>query len=367
MARSYLRPLEQATRDLLRAKAPADACLATLASAVQYVLLKDRVGELDWAQVISVGYRTAEALFRALPEDGLRVQDLVPPEPIDARAYQGNDAVYLAPVVGLDQYAKRALTADLAGFFLHGSLATLDYAQDYSDLDTLMVLKRATVNEPERLVAFARRYRTSLTFLYRFDPLQHHGHIVATEIDLDCYADCFFPLSVLHYARSLGGSWASRVVRYRDDSEEMAAEFSRVCEVFAHRAADGYRPSDPFELKNFLSELMLLPALYCQCLGTPCYKKFSFDRARPDFPDADWKVMEDATHVRSGWRYGRKTDGWAGLPSRWLGSVQILKAQGKNRSSRVMARSADLLGPDYVQAAARLASAMHLRLTDRPV
>jgi hypothetical protein len=187
-----------------------------------------------------------------------------------------------------------------------------------------------------------------------------------TEIDLDGYPNTFFPLSVLEYARSLGGSWTPLTVRYRDDGAEMTAEFERVCELFSQRAVEGYRPSDPFALKNFLSELMLLPALYCQRLGSPCYKKFSFDRAKSDFSDADWKVMEEATAVRSKWRYGRKTDSWACQAGRWLGSPEFMKAHGENRSSAVMAGVGGLLSPDYVQAAARLAQAMLRRVANGP-
>jgi hypothetical protein len=365
-ARSYLGPLEKVVGDLLRVEAPASSLLSKVAGSVQALFHKGHVGELEFAQVIADGYRAAEALIGTFPMDRLRVQQSAAPEPIDPRDYQGADAPYLAPVLGLDQFAEHALRSDVTGFFLHGSLATLDYARDYSDLDTLMVLKRATVVEPERLVSFARRYRRSLTFIYQFDPLQHHGHILLTEIDLGCYPNAFFPLSVLEQARSLGGGWAPLTVRYRDDRVEMTAEFAQVCSVFSRRAGEGYRPNDPFDLKNFLSELMLLPALYCQCLGSPCYKKFSFRKARPDFAHADWDVMEQASLVRSQWHYGRKTGGLVGLAGRWLGSVELLKARGKNQASRVMAQASGLLSPDYVQAAARLAEAMRQRLVDRP-
>jgi hypothetical protein len=365
IARGCLGPLEKAARDLLLAQAPAPDALSGLAAAIRPLLNKGYVSELEIAQVIAEGYRTAAVLCEALAENGLGVQDLSAPAPINPRDYQGGAASYLAPVLGLDRFAQRALRQDLAGFFLHGSLATLDYAVDYSDLDTLMILKRATVVEPGRLVAFARRYRRSLTFIYQFDPLQHHGHILLTEVDLACYPNCFFPLSVLEYARSLGGPWAPLTVRYRDDRAEMTAEFARVCEAFARRAAEGYRPQGPFELKNFLSELMLLPTLYCQCLGSPCYKKFSFGRARPDFAGADWKVIDEATAVRSNWRYRRKAGGLAARAGRWLGSPEFVKARGENPSSTVMAEVAGLLGPDYVQVAGRLAQAMRQRAAER--
>jgi hypothetical protein len=360
--RALLGPLGNAARELLLLEAPACDALSRLVAAARALLTRGHVREQEFAEVVAMGYRVADELFAALPGDGLDCQDLVAPEPIDPRDYQREASAYLGPVLGLDRFAKRALKPDLAGFFLHGSLATLDYSRDYSDLDTLMVLKRGTVTEAGHLAAFLRRYRRSLTLLYRFDPLQHHGHIVVTEIDLAFYPNLFFPLPVLEYARSLGGAWGRLAVRYRDDRAEMRAEFRRVCDVFAHRAADDYRPGDAYALKEFLSELMLLPALYCQCTGNPCYKRFSFGRARRDFSAGEWRVIEEATRVRSVWRYGPKAGGWRSWAGKGLGWPEGLKAAGENRSSPVMGQARRLLSPGYVQAAGRLAQAMWRRV-----
>jgi hypothetical protein len=365
LARDVLGQVEKATRALLLLEAPASGPLSSLAACIPPLLKKDNVNDWDIAHTIAEGYRAADALFHNLPGYGLEGQEVAAPEPINTADYQREAASYLSPVVGLDRFAKRGLRQDLAGFFLHGSLATLDYVKDYSDFDTLMILSRQTVIEPERLVAFLGRYRRSLTFIYRFDPLQHHGHIVLTEIDLDYYPNSFFPLSILEYARSLGGAWGPLAVRCWDDRAEMRSEFQRVCDVFAGRAAADYRPRNPYDLKEFLSELMLLPALYCQCIGNPCYKKFSFERARRDFSDREWQVMEEATRVRSSWYYGRKSGGWRSWVGRCLGAPEVVKRAGLNRSSPVMAPAKSCLGPDYVEAAARLALAMRRRLEDR--
>jgi hypothetical protein len=361
--RASLGVLEKAARALSHAEPPGADLLIHLADRARGLLDAGNIGEWEVAQVITGGYRAAVVLFESWSDGGFREAEFVGPEPINPSDYRGEDAPYLAPVLALHGFAERVLRPDLAALYLHGSLATQDYARDYSDLDTLMILKRATLVEPDRLVAFARRYRRSLAFIYQFDPLQHHGHILLTEIDLCCYPNTFFPLSILQYARALGGGWTPLTVRYRDDRAEMTAEFGRVCDAFVQRAVQGYLPNDPFALKNFLSELMLLPALYCQCLGSPCYKKFSFDRARADFAAADWKVMDEATAVRSNWHYGRKTGGWAALAGRWLGFPELLKARGQNPASDVIAKVAGLLSPDYVQAAARLAVAMQRRIT----
>ena len=48
---------------------------------------------------------------------------------------------------------------------------------------------------------------------------------------------------------------------------------------------------------------MLLPALYQQTIGSPCYKKYSFSRSAPDFDAETWRVMEEGTAIRTAWRY----------------------------------------------------------------
>ena len=62
-----------------------------------------------------------------------------PTATVAAASLVSDSTVRSRPVAGLHAYAVRVLKPFIAGLYLHGSLATLDYACDYSDFDTLIV------------------------------------------------------------------------------------------------------------------------------------------------------------------------------------------------------------------------------------
>ena len=183
-------------------------------------------GDRQMAELTAAGYRLLDTLQeerRALAIDGGRTalaaaeEYRIAPRCIDPNDYRDR---YLRPVSGLHAFAERAMKPFVAGLYLHGSLATLDFACDYSDFDTLVVVRREVVRDSERLLRFLPVYRRSMCFLFEFDPLQHHAHILLTEIDLESYSDTLFPLEVLDHARSLGGEWEPLRVRRRNSGAD---------------------------------------------------------------------------------------------------------------------------------------------------
>ena len=68
------------------------------------------------------------------------------------RSYSENnyDLKQLEPIPQLYKYTTDHLSEHLIGFYLHGSFSTLDPVE-YSDLDTLMIVKKSVVNDPEKL------------------------------------------------------------------------------------------------------------------------------------------------------------------------------------------------------------------------
>jgi len=49
---------------------------------------------------------------------------------------------------------------------------------------------------------------------------------------------------------------------------------------------------------------MLLPALYLQAKEKRgIYKKYSFDLARKDFKEEEWRIMDEVSEIRQNWNY----------------------------------------------------------------
>ncbi len=205
----------------------------------------------------------------------------------------------LIAVDHLAAYARRELAPHVWGFYLHGSLSTLDYTP-YSDADDFMVIKRDTVLDAAALQHCAAKCLAASHFLYEHDPLQHHRHFIITEIDLHRYPAAFLPPEILRFATAVIGPHRLAIGMRESSTTDGSVR------TMAHELANWGTPNavlpNTWHLKYLLSSVLLLPALYLQSRGTPCYKKFSFERARPAF-GAAWRAVDLASELRRTWTY----------------------------------------------------------------
>ena len=216
---------------------------------------------------------------------------------------------------------------------LHGSLATCD-ATHYSDADTLLIISDEWLASAERVAALRAIVARAQRWLYRYDPLQHHGFMIVTQFDLDRYAHAYFPLELLAYAYPLG---KTRPVRYRLRSSEgeSAGRLRVLCDRLdklerGERAA----PETRYALKLALSELMLLPTFYLQATGQVMYKRESFRAVRGDLSAAAVAAMDDMSAWRREWRRGPWETAHR-LLGAWLPAALAVRVLARARSARV--------------------------------
>ena len=186
-------------------------------------------------------------------------------------------------------------------FFLHGSFASLDFT-GYSDLDTFVLVPRTTAVDPDALHVARRGLVQTWRALKEFDPLQHHGHFILTEIDLRGYPDPLLPTVILERAVALASKRRLLRVRSRPAPTLATERFF----AFAHRflrtdLRRGWR--NAYRLKSDLSVFMLLPALWCQARGRPVDKKRSFRAVYPLLSPPSVDAFRRAAEIRSVWQY----------------------------------------------------------------
>ena len=237
--------------------------------------------------------------------------------PLAEADYLAADAQYRQPVMDLARFAQSRLVPYLSHLFLHGSLATLDYCRGWSDADTFLIVSRDTATDPRRLVELRSLLHESYSYLTAIDPLQHHGFIVATEIDLACYPTAHLPPVVLDTATSLlpgreeivfqcrdcvdeiRGAIQSRVVLFRD--AVTTGEFRHHARNKVYLQARWRNAHDAmYQLKYFLAVIMMQPVYYLEAESQACSKRDSFDLCRPLFPEY-WDIIERASAVRRLW------------------------------------------------------------------
>lgn len=212
---------------------------------------------------------------------------------------------------GQNQYVRRMMSflsehlkEDLIGAYVHGSLGTYEDIA-YSDFDALVVLKSEVFESPKRLAISVKKLNHARTIMLDFDPLQHHGWFVLTELDLKFYCNAYFPVELFKYAKSLFDDRELELeIAMRESSSEARTAFEKMANAIISKITNHRYPTNVYQLKGLLSQFMLLPALYLQAKnGCGIYKKESFALARADFDSADWAIMDEVSKIRMNWNY----------------------------------------------------------------
>ena len=208
---------------------------------------------------------------------------------------------YLKPVIGLKEFSENNLKEYLIDVHVHGSLATLDYVEGWSDFDTLVIIKKGAIEDSQKLLKLRDLLYKSRKFLCRIDPLQHHGHLILTEYDFDYYCQTFFPIALFKHSKSLFNAEKFQF-RLRDCHEENIKKFRWFVDYFKNTDLNNSNRMNSYDLKFLLHAVTLFPAMYLQAKGLHMYKKFSFDIAIKDFGKKEWDVVDYVSSLRRNWK-----------------------------------------------------------------
>jgi hypothetical protein len=215
--------------------------------------------------------------------------------------YPKEDSAYLKPVQELKKFANEKLREYLADLHIHGSIATRDYIKGWSDLDTLIIIRKSALENPKSLAELRDLLYASKKYLYKIDPLQHHGHMVIAESDLDYYCQTFFPLVLFKYSKSVFGE-KSMNFKVRNSKTENIDRFRSFAYYFRNLYLNKTYSMGSYDLKFLFHAVSLFPTLYLQAKGIHVYKKFSFAIARKDFDGGLWSPVDEVTNIRKEWK-----------------------------------------------------------------
>ncbi len=181
---------------------------------------------------------------------------------------------------------------------IHGSVATNEVIK-YSDFDGLLIIKDKYVNTKE-----LKRFKSdSLKIILKFDPLQHHGWFCITKNDLNNYPEHYLPSVILKESTLLFPRTINLVIDQPNAVNYTNGLISMIDQLELN-ISNKWRPRNIFQLKSFLSQIMLLPALYCSAKhGFGVLKKDSFDVAKVDFTNEEWEPIMVASRIREEWDY----------------------------------------------------------------
>lgn len=96
----------------------------------------------------------------------------------------------LQSVYDLKEYLDKNFTRDeLLGYYIYGSISDLSYIEGWSDLDAMVIIRKAVLNDTNWLRNFKKRLLRTLTFSYLFNPLSLHRYYIVTEYDLEAFVE----------------------------------------------------------------------------------------------------------------------------------------------------------------------------------
>jgi hypothetical protein len=210
-----------------------------------------------------------------------------------------HDSAYLKPILDLLEHMEE-LKNDLVGFYIFGSMATLDYVRGFSDLDALIILKDETMRCAKKLQRVAKKLRLGSKYLYQIDPLQHHCFFVLTEMDLRCHNTAIFPIELLQNMRALDSSKKVLKVRPRDTRLERLKAFWEHVQ-FYRRIYCQEVINNLYDYKCYIHWLLMLPTIYLQAIGISCYKRDSFEIIKDYFSGEELTIINHVSYLRNKW------------------------------------------------------------------
>ena len=207
----------------------------------------------------------------------------------------------------------------------------------FSDLDAVLVISDEIASDVDGLRRLRKRVLAAQRAVLRFQPMQHHGFLVATPRMLyDATAALRLPVEALSEGRSLCDAQVEalfpRVV------EPDTSLFHALCAGLLTPSA---WPSHVWEVHRLVAMFELVPTLYLQANGRPSAKHASFEHVRPQF-ETLWKPYDVLAEVRERWpreRHHGLELGASLTRNPWTAVCAVApRASKRSRSRRCLAR-----------------------------
>jgi hypothetical protein len=225
------------------------------------------------------------------------------------------DRKYLMPLKLLQEHGRKYFSEYVSGFYLHGSFATKDYVRNWSDVDTLLIINKETLRNPDMILRLQKSVYNGTGLFYTIDPFQSHGFFVITEYDLDYYPETYFPVELFRFCESFLENDRTFEFKLRDCQSENMHIFWKDCLHYIRNMMIEKLQRNKLnnnDIRMLLHRIYIFPVFYLQAQGIHCYKKYSFDLARKDFTEKEWEPVQTGNTV---WKTWNSHYGYRVMPS----------------------------------------------------
>ena len=97
----------------------------------------------------------------------------------------------------INYFNKKKIQNYFNHFLIQGSLATNDYEKNWSDFDSVGVIKDEIMQNPKQLIRLRKILKIFYKSVLKFSKFQHHGIILFSEFDLKNFLPGYLPIEAL--------------------------------------------------------------------------------------------------------------------------------------------------------------------------
>lgn len=237
----------------------------------------------------------------------------------------------------LNEYHLESLYATI----VHGSISTNEIV-NYSDFDGILIIDESKINSVSELKLLRQLIiRTELEMM-KMDALQHHGWQIILKSEMSNYYDSTFPLLLMRKGKSLFHEHSTINFYVNPENQNYKIGFSNLKISILKKIASGELQNNFYTFKNFISELLLIPALYYQALNNePIFKKDSFEWIENNLEKKYYSIFVDLSELRANWKQGEVDES----KERLANKLKLLKIVSKQFRTKLPARYKEWLNP----------------------
>ena len=186
---------------------------------------------------------------------------------------------------------------------LSGSFASNDYISKWSDVDIIIVMNQESKYYTETKFKELRYlFQKAEKLIYKIDPLQHHTFFVISETSFNNYSESyFFPISMLENSVPLLNKLDKISFRYKNYFDISFKKFENKILFFKNLQNVSKFQSNPYLLKDLISQALNIPFTYLNAKGIYCSKKDSFKLAKNLLKTNHWKNFSKWEEMRINW------------------------------------------------------------------
>ncbi|MBL7924963.1 MAG: hypothetical protein JNL88_12250 [Bacteroidia bacterium] len=247
----------------------------------------------------SYGFTIAKRIFPSMDETIRNDATVSCQVKAEIPVYRGDHETAHAIIQQLEAAHHPALYCAL----VHGSIASSEETA-YSDFDGILVIDESKIEHPSSLFSLRKLIHKTEQLFYKTDALQHHGWQVLLKSELNQYPDHLLPFALFQSGRMLYPYRAFTIDALVSlTPADYRIPLKQTCRSILRKCISESALRDHYALKNFLSEVLLLPALFIQAQrGSSILKKESFRLLKTDYPTLDSSLMDQVSQIRLNWQ-----------------------------------------------------------------